>query len=276
MPEAPPRPATQPPLEQEKGVSLEARDLGYRRGERWLVRGVSLRLEGGEFWALLGPNGAGKTTLLRLLSGEISPDGGQVRLGGEPLERYRPSELARVRAFLPQQRDLSFPFSAYEVAFWGRMPYLEDRAETPQDHAVVQRALEQTDALALAERLYPSLSGGEKARVDLARVLAQEPKILLLDEPTNHLDPKHQLELLEHCRRLAQAGCIVIAALHDLNLASLFADRLLLMKEGQAVASGTAGELFTPALLERVYGVPFQLYPHPSGRPMVLPQTNLP
>jgi iron complex transport system ATP-binding protein len=273
MPEAPPHPAAKAP-QREGGVALEARDLGYRRGERWLVRGVSLRLEPGEFWALLGPNGAGKTSLLRLLSGEIPPDAGQVTLAGKPLEQYRPSELARTRAFLPQQRDLVFPFSAYEVAFLGRMPYLEDRAETAADHALVQRALEQTDALALAERLYPSLSGGEKARVDLARVLAQEPAILLLDEPTNHLDPKHQLELLKHCRRLAQAGRIVLAALHDLNLASLFADRLLLLKNGQAVASGTAGELFTPELLERVYGIPFQLYPHPSGRPMVLPQAT--
>lgn len=221
---------------------------------------------------MLGPNGAGKTTLLRLLSGEIPPNTGEVRLGGKPLERYRPAELARVRALLPQQRELSFPFSAYEVAFLGRMPHLEARAETPQDHAAVQKALEQTDALGLAERLYPSLSGGEKARVDLARVLAQEPAILLLDEPTNHLDPKHQLELLEHCRHLAHSGCLVIAALHDLNLASLFADRLLLMKDGRVMASGTAQELLSPELLERVYGVPFQLYPHPSGRPLALPR----
>ncbi|MFZ5993147.1 MAG: heme ABC transporter ATP-binding protein [Deinococcota bacterium] len=272
MPEASPYTAQAP--QTEAGITLEAQDLGYRRGKRWLVRGVSLRLEGGQFWALLGPNGAGKTTLLRLLSGEIPPDAGQVTLDRKPLGQYRASELARTRAFLPQQRDLAFPFSAYEVAFLGRMPYLEDRAETAADHQVVQQALERTDALALAEELYPSLSGGEKARVDLARVLAQEPKILLLDEPTNHLDPRHQLELLEHCRELARSGRIVLAALHDLNLASLFADRLLLMKDGQAVASGTAEELFTPELLERVYGLPFQRYPHPSGRPVVLPQAT--
>lgn len=233
------------------------------------MRGVSLSLEPG-FWAILGPNGAGKSTLLRLLSGEWQPSEGRVFLKGVPLEGYTPAQLALKRAFLPQQRSLAFPYTAREVVALGRLPHQRNRPESPADRERIAWALAQTGALAWADRPYYSLSGGERTRVDLARVLAQETPILLLDEPTNHLDPRQQLEVLALAQRLAQEGRLVLAALHDLNLAALFADQLLLLMEGRLVATGTAEKLLQPALLQEVYGVPFEVLEH-AGRRLVLP-----
>lgn len=250
---------------------LEARALSFRVGRRDLLEGVSFGLEAGEVLGVLGPNGAGKTTLLRLLSGEERPSRGEVRLLGRPLGAYTALELARLRAVLTQRRDLNFPFTAYEVAFLGRLPHLEARAEDPRDHQATAYALSLAQAQALAHRKYLTLSGGEGSRVDLARILAQEPRLLLLDEPTNHLDPRHQVEVLQLCRRLAGEGWAVLAVLHDLNLAALFCDRVLLLHQGTAVALGTPQEVLEPERLERVYGLPFALTQHPSGRPWVMP-----
>jgi iron complex transport system ATP-binding protein len=248
---------------------LEAHALGFQRAGRWLLRGASFSLEPG-FWGILGPNGAGKSTLLRLLSGEWRPSEGSVALKGVPLQRYTPAQMALERAFLPQQRSLAFPYTVREVVALGRLPHQQRRPENPTDRARVEWALEQTGALAWAERPYFSLSGGERTRVDLARVLAQETPILLLDEPTNHLDPRQQLEVLALAQRIAREGRLVLAALHDLNLAALFADRLLLLKEGRLVALGTPEKLLRPALLQEVYGVPFEVLVH-AGRRLVLP-----
>ncbi|MCS7069232.1 MAG: ABC transporter ATP-binding protein [Meiothermus sp.] len=248
---------------------LLAQNLGFRRGGRWLLQGVSLALEPG-FWVLLGPNGAGKSTLLRLLSGEWQPSEGAVRLWGRPIGEYRPGELALQRAFLPQQRSLAFPYTAREVVALGRLPHQKGRPENARDLERIEAALRETRALALAERPYFSLSGGERVRVDLARILAQETPILLLDEPTNHLDPRQQLEVLSLLARRARQGHLVLAALHDLNQAALFADGLLFLREGRLLAQGAPQELLQPALLEAVYGVPFELLEH-RGRRLVLP-----
>ncbi|GAA6751888.1 ABC transporter ATP-binding protein [Thermus antranikianii] len=249
---------------------LEARGLGYRKGGRWLLKGVDLFLSEGEFLAILGPNGSGKTTLLRLLAGELRPTEGEVFLLGRPLEGYSLKELARVRAVLSQNREPTFPFTAYEVAFLGRLPHLWGRREGPEDHAKVVEALERTQALPLWERLLPTLSGGEAMRVEVARLLSQEPKLFLLDEPTNHLDPRYALELLILFRALAWRGGVV-AILHDLNLAALFADRVLLLKDGRTVAQGTPEEVLHPGLLEEIYGIPFRRLGGPEGIPLLLP-----
>ncbi|ADH64036.1 ABC transporter related protein [Allomeiothermus silvanus DSM 9946] len=250
---------------------LEARTLSFRVGQRRLLGGVSFGLEAGEVLGVLGPNGAGKSTLLRLLSGEERPTSGEVRLLGKPMAAYTAAELALLRSVLTQRRDLSFPFTAYEVAFLGRLPHLERRLEHPRDHQATAHALGLAQAQALSHRKYSTLSGGEQSRVDLARVLAQEPRLLLLDEPTNHLDPRHQVEVLQLCRRLAREGRAVVAVLHDINLAALFCDRVLLLHQGTAVALGTPQEVLEPERLERVYGLPFALTRHPSGRPWVMP-----
>ena len=243
---------------------LKVQNLGYRVGERWLLRGVDLAVGEGEILAVRGPNGSGKTTLLRLLAGELRPTEGEVFLLGESLAVYGPQALARQRAVLSQVREMAFPYTAYEVAFLGRLPHLVGR-ERPLDHRKTLEALERVRALSLKERLFPSLSGGEAMRVEVARLLNQEARLLLLDEPTNHLDPRYALELLCLFRALAYEGKGVVAVLHDLNLAGLFADRVLLLKEGRAVAYGPPQAVLHPGLLEEVYEVAFSVLGQPGG-----------
>ena len=249
---------------------LEARGVGYLTGGRWIIRGVDLALREGEFLTILGPNGSGKTTLLRILAGELSPSEGEVRLWGKPLTAYSPEALARRRAVLSQNRQIAFPLTAYEVAFLGRLPHIRGR-EAPEDHRKTLEALAQTRALPLSDRPLPSLSGGEAMRVEAARLLNQEPQLLLLDEPTNHLDPRYALELLFLFRALTQRAKAVVAVLHDLNLAGLFADRILLLHQGVVRALGTPEQVLRPEVLESVYDVPFAAVAQGEGPPLLFP-----
>jgi iron complex transport system ATP-binding protein len=236
------------------------------------VRDVSLRLESGRFCALLGPNGAGKSTLVKLMSGQLDPSSGDVLLGGRPLGSYSPEQLALERALLSQNRAVGFPFSAFDVVMMGRHPHTLGRGESEYDRSEAERCLEETDAGHLSQRIYNTLSGGEAARVDLARVLAQDTEVLLLDEPTNHLDPRHQVAVLSLCSQLAAAGCAVVVCMHDLNLAAQYADHVLVLKDGAAVAAGTPRETLTAELLQDVYDIPFAVWDRPGGDVCIMPE----
>ena len=253
---------------------VELEGVGYRIGQKWLVRNIDLKIETGQFWMFVGPNGAGKSTLLRLISGELPPTTGEIRFFGKSVDRYSPQELARKRAYLQQKRDVNFPFRASEIVLLGRHPHLNGAKESPTDLAVAQEAMKQVQAEMFAERLYPTLSGGEASRVDLARILAQEPRLFLLDEPTNHLDPRHQVHTLHLCKSIAQSGRTVIAAIHDLNLASMYAGQVLMLQEGNPIAVGTPAHIFTPQQLEAVYDVPFEVMQLSSGQLVVVPLSS--
>jgi len=250
---------------------LDVQDAGYAVRGKWLVREVSLHASAGEFVAVVGANGSGKSTLLRLLSGELSAHGGEVRIDGVPLAAHGPGELARLRACLAQVRQASFPFTGHEIAMMGRLPWQQGWGERAEDHAAVALALDLADAAPFAERTYPTLSGGEQTRVDLARTLAQEPRLLLLDEPTNHLDVQHQLALMDVCKDHARNGGIVVAVLHDLNLAARHADRMLMLHEGRAVACGAPETVLTCENLRRYFGLECEVWRHPAGCPWVVP-----
>jgi iron complex transport system ATP-binding protein len=234
---------------------------------KWLLRDVSLALEPGEVVALVGPNGAGKSSLLRTLAGDVAPTGGRVLLDGRPITEVHPRDLALKRAVLPQQTVLQFAFTAREVVEMGRGP-----RRLEEDGGLVTESLRRTDTLHLADRIFPSLSGGEQARVTLARVLAQQTPILLLDEPTASLDLRHQQMVMEVARDLAASGAGVLAILHDLNLAAGYSDRIGVMREGRLVSIGTPWETFTEELLSEVFACPIAIVPHPSRDcPLVIP-----
>ena len=254
---------------------MQLNNVGYRVGGKWLTRGVTLNIRPGAFWALVGPNGAGKTTLLRLMSGELAPSAGNSSLDGKTIHAYPPQQLARRRAYLQQKRDIHFPFTSLEIALFGRAPYLNGAKETADDVETAANALRQVEAEPFAERIYTTLSGGEASRVDIARILAQTPDLFLLDEPANHLDLRHQTLILSLCKTLAMRGKTLVAAIHDLNLAAMFADTLVVMKEGSVVDVGPPEYALTEASLSEVYEIPFEVLQHPNGYPWVTPRVSM-
>ncbi|MER5865715.1 heme ABC transporter ATP-binding protein [Kitasatospora sp. NPDC002040] len=262
----------QVPARPEPGAELlTAAGLHLAVGGRELLSGVDLVVRAGEVLALLGPNGAGKSTLLSVLAGDVPPSSGTVLLGGRPLGDHRPAELALHRALLPQSAALSFPFPAGEVVRMGRAPWAGTAAEAEDDEAVAA-ALAATDSTAFVDRPFTALSGGERARVALARVLAQRTALLLLDEPTAALDLRHQELVLQVARDRARAGDAVVVVLHDLSLAAAYADRIVLLADGRTVADGPVAEVLDAPLLSRVYAHPVEVFPHPgTGTPLVVP-----
>jgi iron complex transport system ATP-binding protein len=232
---------------------------------------VSLTAAAGQIIGLIGPNGAGKSTLLRVLSGTLAASSGSVHLGSLDLMRMPASQRARRVAMVPQLAHLPEGFNVAEVVLMGRAPHLPRfGGERARDYAIARQAMQRTDIWDLAERQAGELSGGEQQRVLLARALAQEPQVLLLDEATAHLDLKHQIATLNFVRRLAQSGLVVIAALHDLNLAALYADRLVLLGGGRLLAHDTPAQVLTPGWLRAAYDVEAIVGTHPLyGTPLV-------
>lgn len=259
---------------------VEGRNLSYHASGRALVGDASLALPAGRMTVLVGPNGAGKSTLLKLLSGELAPAAGEVRLGKEPLSAVPGWRLACRRAVMAQQTRLAFPFTVYEVARLGVEGVGRALTRSARE-ALIGEGLQAAGVLELAARAYQSLSGGEQQRVQFARALCQleagaslgESQALFLDEPVANLDLCHQLALLDRARMLAARGVAVLAVLHDLNLAAACADTLVVMDGGRIVAHGTPGQVLNDALLAGVFRVDlaFGRLP-PPGLPFLLPQ----
>jgi iron complex transport system ATP-binding protein len=250
---------------------LHAQNLSYRTNGKLIIDDVSLTVNPGEVLALIGPNGAGKTTLLRLLGGELSPTSGTVFLDERPLASYSPKYLARQRAVMSQRAVINFDFTVQEVVMQGRHPHIQ-RGETPQDRAIVEQALTRTESLALQGRFYPTLSGGEQARVTFARILAQEASLLLLDEPTSALDLRHQQLVMMIARQWADEGKAVVVIVHDLNLAGTYAHRIGLLKDGRLLANGSPTEILTEANIQAAFNLPALIISHPHHHtPLVIP-----
>lgn len=222
-----------------------------------VLEGIDFRVRAGERIALLGPNGSGKSTLLRTLSGLLKPLSGTVRIEDRALERLGAREIARKVAVVPQEETPRFAFTVREIVTMGRLALSDGIFDTPEDRAAATRAMETADCLELEDRIVSELSGGERQRVLIARALAQETPALLLDEPTSHLDPAHQIATARLVRELGERGIATIAAVHDLNLASRFADRAILLEKGGIGMDGTVEEVLNSPILDRVYGVQF-------------------
>lgn len=252
--------------------SIELNHVDYSYGQLPVIRDVSLTYHGGQFIGVLGPNGAGKSTLLRLLDRLLVAQRGQIRLNGRPIEAYDLKELARTTALIPQEPEY-FPFLVKEIVMMGRTPFVgRFRREGPQDWQLVYTAMQQTQVDHLAERPIHQISGGERQRVMLARALVQDTSILLLDEPTNHLDIQHQVSIGRLLRQKGREGILAVAVLHDLHLASLYCDQVILMHEGRIFRQGTPADVLTSSTLQEVYGVTLNVLQHPNnGRPLVFP-----
>ncbi|QIS20213.1 heme ABC transporter ATP-binding protein [Nocardia terpenica] len=253
-------------------VTLRARDLSVERGAgRRVLDHIDLDVIAGQILALVGPNGAGKSTLLAALAGELPPATGTVELDERALPHWSAVDMARRRAVLPQNHTVGFPFTAREVVAMGRAPW----ARTPRqdrDEAAIAAAMTATDVTHLAARPFPALSGGERARVALARVLAQDTPTLLLDEPTAALDLGHQEQVLHLARDRAAAGAAVVVVLHDLGVAAAYADRVAVLHHGHLAADGPPRATLTTDLLTHVYAHPVEVLDHPvTGAQLVLP-----
>ncbi|MFC8126352.1 heme ABC transporter ATP-binding protein [Streptomyces sp. NPDC057302] len=249
----------------------EASELVVRLGGREVLAGVSLTARAGEVLALVGPNGAGKSTLLAALAADLPADEGVVRVCGRPTTAWPARELALRRAMLPQSAALSFPFAVEDVVRMGRAPWAGTALEDDDDR-IVREAMASTEVGEFAARPFSALSGGERARVALARVLAQRAPLLLLDEPTAALDLRHQELVLRVCRERAAAGDAVVVVLHDLGLAGAYADRVAVLRGGVVAAEGAPAGVFTGELLTEVYRQPVEVFPHPrTGAPVVAP-----
>ncbi|MFG1955268.1 ABC transporter ATP-binding protein [Micromonospora sp. NPDC048830] len=243
------------------GVSLSV-------AARRILDDVTCAVPAGSLVGLLGANGCGKTTLLRVVARLAAPDAGQVIVDGDDVATLPRATLARRAALLAQHADTDLDLTVTEVALLGRIPHRRSRwSDSAADRAVAADALARVDLHGYADRRWHTLSGGERQRVQLARALAQQPRLLLLDEPTNHLDIRHQLHLLHLVRR---AGITSLAALHDINLAAMFCDTVVVLAAGRVVAAGAPADVLTPELLADVYGVRADVATHPvTGRPTV-------
>ena len=253
---------------------LEIDDIQVAYNRRTALDSISLTVRPGEIVGLIGPNGAGKTTLIRAVSGVLPIQKGAVRLFGHELHNLSERESARYLAVVPQARNLPPSFTVYESALIGRTPYLGWLGHTAAiDHDSTRLALERTQLQGLSDRRVGELSGGEQQRVLLARALAQETPVLLLDEPTTHLDLQHQSNLLNLVRKLAnERHLAILMALHDLNLAGLYADRVALLVDGHLAAFGSPQDVLTEQILAAVYRIPVHVVTHPEyGSPLILP-----
>jgi iron complex transport system ATP-binding protein len=241
-------------------------------GGRAVVSGIDLEVRAGEVVALVGPNGSGKSTLLAALARDLPLTAGAVTLDGAPLHGWTPTELAMRRSVLPQHPIVTFPFTVGQIVRMGRAPWAGTEHAADDDRAVVA-ALDETDVRLFRRRQYTSLSGGEQARVMLARVLAQHTQLLLLDEPTAALDLHHQEMVLETIRSRATAGDAVLVVLHDLGSAGACADRIALLSEGHLAACGPPSDVLDPGLLSEVYRHDVEVITHPAtGELLVLPR----
>lgn len=263
-------------------VVIEAVGVTVRVGDAVLLDRVGFVVEAGRFAAILGPNGAGKTTLMKVLAGSLQPDSGTVGLCGRPLRGWPRRESSRLRAVLSQRTDLTFPFSVRDVVLLGRSPYAgQTRRNT--DIAIAESTMEMCGISHLASRIYPTLSGGEQQRVQLARVLAQlhrngvdfddcSGQVLLLDEPTSSLDIAHQHAILKLARTLTARGMAVAAVLHDINLAAVFADSVHLMKDARIVEAGTPEKVIRSDSVKSIFNIAVRLVQQDGhASPLVVP-----
>ena len=247
-------------------TALKASSVCRDYGNGTVLDNVSLSVEAGSFFIIIGPNGSGKTTLMKVLADLERPNAGEVEIFGRPAPAYRRRELARVISFVPQRIPVDFPFTVTEIVLMGRAPHLGFLGlEGAEDLDAARRAMSFTGVEKLAQRKVNQLSGGEQQRVFIARAVCQEPKIILLDEPTASLDLAHQVRVMDIMNELRASGVTVAMVSHDVNLAAMYGDRLLLLKDGRIIREGSPADVLTFEALEEAYGCVLLVDESPFG-----------
>lgn len=257
----------------DNSTAYEIRALVLERSGHRIIDGVDLDVRYGEVLGLVGPNGAGKSTLLAGMSGELEATAGKVELAGKPIESWTSRQLARRRAVLLQDNQVSFAFRVREVVEMGRSPWAS-KSTIDDDERIVTEAMQVTDVERFADRRFQQLSGGEKARTSLARVLAQDTPVVLLDEPTAALDLRHQEEVMRVARALADRGRAVVVVLHDLSLAAAWSDQIAVISDGKLAAVGPPAEVLTAERIAAVYGIDVHVLTDPSDRLVIVPRRD--
>lgn len=249
-------------------MEIEAKEIQSVLSGNHILKGVDLTAGRQELLGVIGPNGSGKSTLLKCIYRVLKPTAGAVYLDGTPLEQLSYRKSARQVAVVAQHNYYNFDFCVRDVVLMGRAPHKRPlERDTAEDYRIVAEALETVGMADFADRTFSTLSGGEQQRVILARALAQQTPCLILDEPTNHLDITHQLQLMELVRGL---NVTVLSAIHDLNIAAMYCDRLYILKDGEIVGSGTPEELLTPETIRRVYQVESEIVRDRNGKMHIL------
>ena len=242
-------------------MDLKIKELNVSLSKKEIVKGINLAVANNKFIGLIGPNGSGKSTLLKAIYGVIKPSFGDVFISDKNIKNFNKTSLAKTLGVVSQFNTINFDFKVIDIVLMGRAPYkglLEQ--DNKNDYDMALKALSQVGMIDFAQKSFSSLSGGEKQRVILARAITQNPKILILDEPTNHLDIKYQLEIMSIVKNL---NICVLAALHDLTLASQFCDELYVLKDGIIACKGTPNEIITKEMIKKVYDVESNVYVNP-------------
>ncbi len=251
---------------------VQLKKVGFRYTKEWVLKDVSFQISEGEFLGIIGPNGSGKTTLLKIIDRILMPQEGNVYINGDNINGMKRDALARLIAVVPQDSPITFSFSVKEIVLMGRAPHLGRlRFEGKKDYEIADRAMEVTDTLPFADRSINELSGGERQRILIARALAQQPQIILLDESTAFLDIKHQIDFFNLIKALnRKEGMTVISVTHDINLASLYCDRMILLNAGNIHCTGTPDEVITESNIKEVYETDVSVDRNPrTGLPRV-------
>ncbi|MBE8538918.1 ATP-binding cassette domain-containing protein [Geoglobus acetivorans] len=250
-------------------MKLRVSNITVRLNSTEILKEVSLEIHRGEFVSLLGPNGSGKSTILRTIYGILKPTGGAVYLNGKELNGAGFEEVAKLIGYLPQEQSEA-NLKVLDVVLLGRTPYIRINPGK-DDYALAMKALELVGMENFAHRRFSELSGGEKQKVMLARIFCQNTDFMLLDEPTAHLDVKSQLEILEIVKKMVKAGKSTLISLHDINLAAMFSDRILMIRNGKIIYAGTPEEVIRPDRIEEVFGIRAEVIRH-NQRILVIPE----
>lgn len=249
-------------------MAIVVKNLIHNYGEAAILKNLSFSIQKGEFFIIIGPNGSGKTTLMKAMSGILKIQNGRLEIMGRPINTYSRKALGRTIAFVPQTLQTDFPFTTREVVLMGRSPYLGMLGlEQKADHEIARKAMAFTEVESLADRKLDQLSGGERQRVFIARAICQEPQIMLLDEPTASLDLAHQVKIMDLMEKLKeQKDITVVMVSHDVNLAAMYGNHLLLLKQGKIVKLGKPDNVLTYQTLEETYGCTLLVDESPLGK----------